>query len=532
MKKLNFLVLLLLLTAFPLMNMAQMRFSDEVFSSVTTTHDTFGVNISIYPIVLGQSMTPLPVPLDMRVYEPTGDTMSKRPLIILLHSGTYLDPGLNRGASGTIDDSVLMEMATRWARMGYVVASVDNRKGWNPTSMNVEVKRKTVLEATYRAIQDARTAVRFFRATAAGAGNPYRIDPDKIVMGGDGTGGYIAYGVAFVKRYDQINLLKFQDFTDPMNPVPYVDSALMGDPYGLLARPLNNPNHVGVSSDIQMGFALGGAAGDSSWMEPGDPPFAALHTIGDRLAPYMVNDVTEPVNNDVVIPTASGAYTTISQNNYHGNNDVWKGIQWADPYNIEAATKNDGIDGLFPLDPPFTPCMRQCITSIPNAPMDTCEYDGAPWQWYNEVIFANFIFPFTPQSAQITAAEEICLMNLGNPNDAARARTYIDTIVGFLTPRIVIALGLPNNVAIDELKEITQLKAYPNPASSILKLQAGNATPMRGVEVFDAMGRLVYRQQGLHTNQITITREGWTSGLYMVKVHFDRGSVVEKVIFE
>jgi hypothetical protein len=257
-----------------------------------------------------------------------------------------------------------------------------------------------------------------------------------------------------------------------------------------------------------------------------------LHTIGDRLAPYKVADVTEPVNNDVVIQAASGAYTTVGNSNLRGNNDIWAGIQWSDPYNQEAATKNEGIDGLFPLDPPFTPCSRQCITSIPNAPMDTCEYDGAPWQWYNPAIYTAGIYPFIPQSAVFTAQELMCQYDLSNPNDAARSKTYIDTIVGFLTPRIVIALGLPNNVAIDELKEITQLKAYPNPASSILKLQAGNATPMRGVEVFDAMGRLVYRQEGLHTNQITITREGWTSGLYIVKVHFDEGAVVEKVIFE
>jgi len=531
MKKLNFLIFLLLLLSFPLSNMAQMRYMEPVFSDVTITHDTFGGNISIYPIVLGQSMTPQGVALDMTVIQPTGDTVSERPLIILLHSGTYFDPGLNGGASGTINDSVLIEMGTRWAKMGYVVASIDNRKGWNAIG-DAEAKRKTILEATYRAIQDARTAVRFFRITAAFAGNPYRIDPTRIVMGGDGTGGYLTYGVAFLKRFEQVNLVKFQDFSDPLNPVPYVDTLLLGDPYGIDTTLLNAPNHVGVSSDIQMGFALGGALGDSSWVEPGDPPFAALHTIGDRLAPYKVADVVEPVNNDVVISTASGAYTTLQKNNEKGNNDVWKGVQWADPYNIEAATKNDGIDGLFPLDPPFTPCTRQCTTSIPNAPMDTCEYDGAPWQWYNPAIYTAGIYPFIPQAAVFTAAELMCTYDLGNPNDAARSKTYIDTIIGFLTPRIVIALGLPNNVSIDELKSETQLKAYPNPATNMINLKAGDATPMLGVEVYDAMGRLVSRQENLRTSQFTIMREGWTPGMYLVKVHFAQGTVIEKVIFE
>lgn len=530
MKKLNYLLFLFFIMGFGLQSQAQMRYMDPIFSSVTVTTDTFGQNISIYPIVLGQSMMPQLVPLDMRVYEPMGDTVSNRPLIILCHTGTYFDPGLNGGAQGTIDDSTLVYMANAWARMGYVVASIDNRKGWNALG-NAEQKRKTILEATYRAFQDARTAVRFFRADAAGD-DKYRIDPDKIVMGGDGTGGYITYAVAFVKDYSQINLLKFQDFTDPMNPVPYVDSALLGGVYGLEMRPLNVPNHPGFSSDIQMGFALGGACGDSSWVDPGDPPFAALHTVGDRLAPYKVADVVEPVNNDVVIQSAAGAHTIISNSNARGNNDVWAGVQWADPYNQAAATKNEGIDGLFPLDPPFTPCSRQCTTSIPNAPMDTCEYDGAPWQWFNEAIFSNFIWPLVPQSAVLTAAEAICTYKLGNPNDAARAKTYTDTALGFLTPRIVIALGLPNNVSIDVLKSETQLKAYPNPATNMINLKAGDATPILGVEVYDAMGRLVSRQENLRTTQFTVTREGWTPGMYLVKVHFEKGTVIEKVIFE
>jgi hypothetical protein len=55
---------------------------------------------------------------------------------------------------------------------------------------------------------------------------------------------------------------------------------------------------------------------------------------------------------------------------------------------------------------------------------------------------------------------------------------------------------------------------------------------MLGVEVYDAMGRLVSRQENLRTSQFTIMREGWTPGMYLVKVHFAQGTVIEKVIFE
>ena len=65
------------------------------------------------------------------------------------------------------------------------------------------------------------------RMMEADNGNPYSIDPERIATGGSGTGGYLVYGAAFLKRIDQILLLKFFDFADPMNPVPYVRSIFL-----------------------------------------------------------------------------------------------------------------------------------------------------------------------------------------------------------------------------------------------------------------------------------------------------------------
>jgi acetyl esterase/lipase len=53
-------------------------------------------------------------------------------------------------------------------------------------------------------VQDSRTAVRFFRKSDAESGNPYGINPDKIGMIGDGSGGYITLASATISDYNDI----------------------------------------------------------------------------------------------------------------------------------------------------------------------------------------------------------------------------------------------------------------------------------------------------------------------------------------
>ena len=87
-------------------------------------------------------------------------------------------------------------MAKQFARRGYVCAIMSNRMGWLPTSSDQDTRTGTLLQAAYRGIQDMRTCVRYFRMTAATMSNPYKIDPNLVIAGGVGTGGYISFGAA------------------------------------------------------------------------------------------------------------------------------------------------------------------------------------------------------------------------------------------------------------------------------------------------------------------------------------------------
>ena len=45
------------------------------------------------------------------------------------------------------------------------------------------------MTAVYRAMQDCKAAVRYFKMSAQNMGNPYGIDTSKIVLSGQGSGG-------------------------------------------------------------------------------------------------------------------------------------------------------------------------------------------------------------------------------------------------------------------------------------------------------------------------------------------------------
>ena len=109
---------------------AQDRFKDKVFTDVKVTSNvTYGWN---HTVLLGGT-PPLPVDsLKMDVYEPMNDTMAERPLIIMMHAGSFLPKGVNTLPFGNKNDSSLVEICKQFAERGYVAAAINYRLGWNP----------------------------------------------------------------------------------------------------------------------------------------------------------------------------------------------------------------------------------------------------------------------------------------------------------------------------------------------------------------------------------------------------------------
>lgn len=219
------------------------RYWNEIFPSVTVTSDiSYGSNIKYN----GQTQV-----LKLDVYEPQGDVILLRPLLILAHGGSFL--------GGTKTDGDVTSLCTHFAKMGYVTVSMEYRVGMSA------IDSVNAIKAVLRATQDMKAAVRFFRQNAAN-GNTYRIHPDYIFTGGSSAGAFTALHAAYLDKVAEFPL-----------------GATVLNAMGGIDGTSGNP---GFSSSSLAVVNLCGALGDSSWMEPGDIPFVSMHGTNDGIVPY------------------------------------------------------------------------------------------------------------------------------------------------------------------------------------------------------------------------------------------------------
>ena len=498
MKKMSTLFTLLL--ALALVQTQAQRYLEEIFDEVTVTSNVqYGMNATVlaYPL-LGEA---IPQPLIMDVYEPTGDVETDRPVILYFHTGNFLPTPENGSPSGLKTDSAAVELCSRFARMGYVTVSCNYRLGWNPLAETQEERVSTLINAAYRGVQDCRTAIRYFRMTEADEADPWGIDPDKIVVWGQGTGGYISLAAASLNEYEEILIPKFITEDDQGNPIPMVIEFVNGDIYGTSVgiNPMDNdtlcyPNHGGFSSDFNVAVNMGGAMGDISWLNEGEMPIISFHTPTDPFAPYVEGIVIVPGFNLPVVEV-QGSYTVQQVGNGFGNNNSFALANLDDAYSTAANLQNDGYDGLFPFVRP-----------------EGSEFDSAPWEWWDSET--------NPNNNNGLAT---------NPDmSAEKGRSFIDTIQGYAAPRLMCALELAGNpctVGVNETEEVN-FSLYPNPANNTLNLSANQVIDY--VKVYNVVGEVVATENPI-ANTVVMNIEGLEPGVYLVQI--SSGSKVNAMRF-
>ena len=174
------------------------RYQQEIFSTVTVTAD----------VVFGSSITNTGATmiLKMDVYEPAGDTVTNRPVLLMAHGGSFL--------GGTKTDADVVAICNSFAKRGYVCCSYEYRLGIS----GIPDQAKAT-DAVYRAVQDGKAAVRFMRLDAATI-NAYKIDSTQIFLGGSSAGAF---------TFDECPGLPLV----PSNPPNAIVSIDNGNSYGL-----------------------------------------------------------------------------------------------------------------------------------------------------------------------------------------------------------------------------------------------------------------------------------------------------------
>lgn len=225
-------------------NLTSDRYQESIFSTQLTSDVQYGTAPQwIWPY--------WNVDLFLDVFEPVGDLNTNRPLIIFAHAGGFLN------GSKEVDD--MHALCDTFARKGFVTATIDYRKGYDP------LDAESAERAVYRAIQDGKAAVRYFKENAAF----YKIDTSDIFFGGASAGGFIAYHVAYLDKESE-------------RPVSTYGGGTVND-LGCLDCAGNNYQHT---SEIKAVLDYWGGTIDTNFMEVGDVPILIMHGKQDPTVPY------------------------------------------------------------------------------------------------------------------------------------------------------------------------------------------------------------------------------------------------------
>ncbi len=182
-------ILLICLAWLIVLQVQGQRYLKPTFDSVVVTPDVkYGFNYSYK----GDSTD-----LFLDIYEPYGDTLLARPLVVLAHGGSFL-----QGSRKAQDISTL---CSRLAKLGYVCVSFQYRLGVD--ILSGKTLEQEFQQAVWRAVHDGRAAIRFMNKSIAN-GNSYRLDANQIYGGGISAGGVLGLQLAFLDVPSETGILK------------------------------------------------------------------------------------------------------------------------------------------------------------------------------------------------------------------------------------------------------------------------------------------------------------------------------------
>jgi hypothetical protein len=467
-------------------------------------------------------------PLTMDIYTPpAADDVTNRPVFVYIHTGNFLPPIYNGGVTGDKGDSTSVNICKQMAKRGYVAVSINYRLGWNPLSDNENTRKGTLLQAVFRAIIDTQTAVRYLKVTELALGNPYGIDPDKINLFGQGSGGYVAVAYATLNDYitEVASLPKFIN-TDTGFPfiIEAIDGTLDGGPgFVRLIDPLQGL----ATKDICMTANIGGALADSSWLNAGEPPMVAFQTVRDPFAPFDHGMVIVPTTNEDVVEV-DGANIFIQRANNLGNNDAFADIPDGDDVYTDAARATYGVNyDVYGGDITVSPSPEGLYPFLLPLGTDPLGFDnqGSPWDWADETTFLNVCqgsgFP-------LATCQGVWSNFLFSSPDmsAEQGLAYIDTIQGYLHPRVVLACNLVTGIAENPVVQ-SAMDIFPNPSSYSSVTIRNEKAQMSEIVIMDAIGKVVLRTN-VNAFEYRLNHEGWKSGMYFVTILFEEGGQMTK----
>lgn len=382
--------------------------------------------------------------LYLDVYEPKSDVMAERPLVILAFGGAFV--------MGDKLSPDIVVLAKEYAKRGYVVASINYRLS---QELILDGSSYNAYKAVVKGMHDMKAAIRYFRKSYS-EGNPYRIDPNSIIIGGVSAGAITSLHTAYLNENSEI----------PSEIYDYVmdNGGIEG-----------NSGNAGYSSSVSGVVNLCGAIGETSWIRPDDAPIVSMHGDDDTIVPYGA-DVLTLFGIDLFLYGSSPIHdyaNSIQLNNdfytYEGGGHVpfvleLNPFQLAENIRITKAFTGDFLAGLT--------CAERAAT--------------------------------TAKVARDSEQEEMHDWPLGQPLDQAGYEGFLKSQVN--------PLELADKLAISE-----KVGFYPNPVKTeaVLKLPSISGAKL---QLFTLDGKQVQVEYSLENQQLVLKRAQLAVGMYIYKV--------------
>lgn len=198
---------------------------------------------------LANTLTEKEFDLRMDIYSPKGDTMKARPLILFIHGGGFY--------IGDKQDNPIVLWCKHFAKMGYVVASINYRMGFRPSKESIE-------RCGYRAAQDAHAAMRFLIHNK----EKYRINPDYLFAAGSSAGGVTTLNLAFMRNKNRPESAK---------------GGFLSEDLGGIA---SSGNSLKETFHLRCIANMWGAVHDISMIDNSKTAIISFHGNADQIVPY------------------------------------------------------------------------------------------------------------------------------------------------------------------------------------------------------------------------------------------------------
>jgi Secretion system C-terminal sorting domain/Carboxylesterase family len=438
---------------------AQTPYTQSTYAYDSLMHIVYGVDVNY----AGQPDT-----LEMDIFKPVGDQNCLRPVMILVHGGSWI--------GGSKEDINMVLMSRELARKGWVVANINWRLGTHKAAnynmyalCNNSISAPCgyisdsaeIFRANYRGMQDAKGAIRFMK----GRHLLDSTDIDNVFIAGESAGAFVSYYVAFLDQLSEKPVCCGAIANAP-TPSPNLN------PYGCIPNQLSltRPDLGGIDGTLNLNSYDAKVKGIGSF-------YGAI---------FDLNIIQQQADTPAVYLFHQGSDVIVD----YGFNKVLGRISWE----CYAQTNLCQSYYFYPYAS-GSEAIRQYFVSLgSNAPV------------YQAEILSNYNYLNN------------CLSN-GHSIDNWSLR--LQSMVDLFAPIIAASGNNPaSNCQSVGINEPTQnsFYIYPNPAQDQFTIQMNSIPEKRiTIDILNSFGQEI-ESCNMNSQTRTINLETYSSGLYIVRI--------------